>query len=114
MDERLIQHEFGHEADRHYLDPPFDPQIYIRWKEPRFWALNLAWDISLDARLAARDWGLGEDYRRTNFYDEVGKHHQYIFDEAWSKRLKTWKEIENLAEELHILGRQKSRSRTCT
>lgn len=52
LDENLLRHEFGHEADRHNPDMHYDPEIENNWKGR--WEFNLAANISLDSRLGDR------------------------------------------------------------
>jgi hypothetical protein len=102
MDERLLRHELGHEADRWNPEMGYDPAIEERWKG--HWALNLAANISLDARLGDR--GLGKELRRSDFRSEVGEDYDSVFEEAWGNPPKTWSEIEALATRLSVLHPQ--------
>src|ERR1700740_638855 len=87
----------------------FDPKIYDRWKEPHFWALNLAMDITLDARLGEH--GLGQNFRLANSHDEIGSDHDDLFKKEWTAPRMTWPDIEILAKELSRLGHIASPSR---
>ena len=98
MCERLLRHELGHEADRQNSAMLYDPAIEARWKCNRSWALELAANISLDARLADR--GLGKDFRKKDFLEQVGKLHIDYFEQIWENPPRTWPEIEDLAGDL--------------
>ena len=100
MDERLLRHEFQHEADRWDEDMDYDPEIEKLWtRNPTWaWALTLAANISVDARLRER--GLGEEFRRENFIQMVGKEHVNIFEDEWKNPPTTWSDIDYLAMRL--------------
>jgi len=96
MDEQLLRHEFGHEADRRNPDMHYDPAIERRWGDrPVF---NLAANISLDARLDER--GLGREFRKAEFVQVMGMYLLDVFRRAWESPPRTWPEIEELAREL--------------
>ncbi len=99
MDEHLLRHELGHEADRWNPKMLYDPAIEERWK--RCWAFNLAANISLDRRLG--DGGLGKEMRREDFQAELGEEHGDVFEEVWADPPKTWPQIEALATKLSAL-----------
>lgn len=98
MCERLLRHELGHEADRRNPAMLYDPSIEARWKGSQAWALELAANISLDARLG--DGGLGKDFRKKDFLEQVGKLHIDYFEQIWENPPRTWPEIEDLANRL--------------
>jgi hypothetical protein len=106
MDEQLLRHELGHEADRQDPEMLYDPAIEERWKHcwalsgagKRWKPLDLAANISLDARLGGR--GLGKKKRLEEFRKIVGKEHGWLFEEAWANPPRTWPEIEGLAKRL--------------
>jgi hypothetical protein len=102
MDERLLRHELGHEADRWNPKMLYDPAIEERWK--LHWAFNLAANISLDARLC--DGGLGRDLRLKDFRSMLGEDCESVFEEAWTNPPKTWPKIEALASKLSVLRPQ--------
>jgi len=94
MDERLLRHELGHEADRRNPDMHYEPAIEKRWAGR--WELHLAMNISLDARLGEQ--GLGKEFRwEREFLPRVGAHYRSLFEEIWASPPKTWPEMEALA-----------------
>ncbi len=103
MDERLLRHELGHEADRPNPEMRYDPAIEERWKN--CWAFNLAANISLNARLG--DGGLGRESDRPNFQELVGREHEELFEEAWTNPPRTWPDIEELAKRLLAIRQQR-------
>ncbi len=97
-DDRLLRHEFGHEADRHNPAFGYDPSPEGRAfpKGRRANALNLAWDISLDSRLNPR--GLTKEHRLADFLRmRVGGHPR--FEDLWAHPPRTHAEVLNLALE---------------
>lgn len=94
MDELLLRHEFQHEADRWNPEMLYDPAIDERWKKNR-WALDVAANISVDARL--REQGLGKECRREDFRQAVGGQHEALFEATWANPPRTWPEVEALA-----------------
>ena len=103
LNERLLWHEFQHEADRWNKDMHYDFKTDKEWNN--HWAWNLAANISVDARLGKR--GLGEEFRREDFIKTVGSEHVNIFENAWTNRPETWPEINKLAKKLQGLGTRK-------
>lgn len=101
MDEQLLRHELGHEADRWNPKMLYDPAVEERWKG--HWAFNLAANISLDARLG--DGGLGKELNLKEFRSVLREDYDTVFEEAWADPLKTWPEIEALAIKLSALPR---------
>ncbi len=106
MDEQLLRHEFQHEADRRNPEMLYDPALDSRWKKNR-WPLDVAANISVDARLGER--GLGKERRREEFRQSVGGQHEAVFEEVWANPPRTWPEIEDLANKLVELGREDRR-----
>ena len=98
MDERLLRHELGHEADRRNPDMLYDPTIEVRWKEANYRIFEMAANISLDARLG--DGGLGRKRRQEEFCQKFGKEYDDFFEEAWANAPATWPDIEKLARKL--------------
>lgn len=98
MDERLLRHELGHEADRRNPDMLYDPTIEKRWRGQNFWILEMAANISLDARLG--DGGLGKKKRRKEFCQKFGKEYDSFFEEVWANAPTTWPAIEALSSKL--------------
>jgi hypothetical protein len=105
MDERLLRHELGHEADRRNPKMLYDSAIHERWKD-NCWALDIAANISLDSRLGK--FGLGLRRRRKEFLDALGEKHISVFRTSWSAPPQTWPEIEALAQHLLALRRTDS------
>ena len=97
----MLRHEFQHEADRRNQEMLYDPAIDERWKKNR-WALDVAANISVDARLGER--GLGKECRREDFRQAVGGQHEAVFEETWANPPRTWPEIEVLAIKLVEIG----------
>ena len=106
MEEQLLRHELGHEADRWNPQMLYDPTIEKRWKHCS-WALNVAADISLDARLGKG--GLGKTWRRDDFLRMLGKDQEGLFEEAWANPPTTWPAIELLAKRLLAIQAAKAR-----
>jgi hypothetical protein len=100
LDENLLRHELGHEADRWRPEMKYDPEIENRWQGR--WELELAANISLDSRLG--DGGLGKEKRKADFLHSVGLDHMDIFEEAWNNPPVTWIEMESLANKFSDLG----------
>jgi hypothetical protein len=90
MDARLLRHELGHEADRRNPEMLYDPAAELRWKGGTQWALDVAANISLDARLG--DGGLGREWRLQEFRRFFGSEHDSVFDRAWRNPPRTWPE----------------------
>jgi hypothetical protein len=106
LDEQLLRHEFGHEADRHNTTMRYDPKIEEEWKTPkeRWNIFNMAMNISLDARRSTR--GLGFRRRFREFRCKFGKDYDQLFRKWWANPPNTWPEIANLATELNKLLRK--------
>ena len=102
MEKELLRHEFQHEADRWNKDMGYDNEIEKQWKRnPTWtWALNLAANISVDARLDKHRQGLGKAIRRKDFIDEISKECLDIFEHAWENPPTTWQDIDDLAMRL--------------
>lgn len=98
MCERLLRHELGHEGDRWNPRMLYDPAIEERWPNQERWALELAANISLDARLG--EGGLGKEFRRKDFLAAIGRQHAAFFEDNWQNPPQTWPEIEELAHKL--------------
>ena len=98
MDERLLRHELGHEADRRNPDMLYDPTIEEHWQGQDYWILEMAANISLDARLG--DGGLGKKRRRKEFCQNFGKEYDGSFEEVWANAPTTWPAIGALASKL--------------
>ena len=98
MDEKLLRHEFGHEADRRNPKMRYDPMIEKRWEGAKFWILEMAANISLDARLG--DGGLGKKKRQEEFCLNFGQEYDALFEEVWANAPATWPDIEKLATKL--------------
>ena len=122
MDEQLLRHELGHEADRRNPNMLYDPKIEERWRGQNFWILEMAANISLDARLG--DGGLGKKKRRKEFCQKFGKEYDSFFEEVWANAPTTWPAIEALSSKLskmlpgNIQGRSsasgRSKPRVCS
>lgn len=122
MDERLLRHELGHEADRRNPDMLYDPTIEERWQGQDYWILEMAANISLDARLG--DGGLGKKRRRKESCQNFGKEYDSFFEEVWANAPTTWPSIEALSSKLskmlpgNIQGRSsasgRSKHRVCS
>jgi hypothetical protein len=101
LNENLIYHEFGHEADRHDL-PGYDPKLDERWPytSASFWALNVAMNISVDTRLHGR--GLSKEENLVEFRNHLRTNHEsdILFVRSWAHPPQTWQAIEELANEL--------------
>ena len=101
MNERLLRHEFQHEADRRNPEMLYDPAIEERWRN-KLWALEAAANISVDARLGKR--GLGKEFRRKEFRQAVRGQHDALFEDTWANPPRTWSEMEAVAFKLVEFG----------
>ena len=110
MDERLLRHELGHEADRRNPAMQYDPAIEQRWAGDNAWALDMAANVSLDSRLGKR--GLGKARRQKEFVEKFGADRLPEFQEAWANPPTTWLEIDALATRLSRLPSQPERPRS--
>lgn len=110
MDDRLLRHEFKHEADRRDPNMRYDPIIEERWKGKKNWILEMAANISVDARLG--DSGLGKKRRQEEFNQNFGKEYDALFEEVWADPPATWPDIEALATKLSKILRGKKQDRS--
>lgn len=94
LEENLIRHEFGHEADRHDPTMGYDPEVEIRWRRLPC-VFDLAANISLDSRLAPR--GLSKAKRIAEFQDVLGFSDDVWFEKLWANPPRTWAAISELA-----------------
>lgn len=103
MDERLLRHELGHEADRRNPSMQYDASVEERWKGEHQWILEMAANISLDARLG--DCGLGKQKRKEEFFQNLGIEHEDLFEEIWTSPPVKWLTIEKIAFKLFEISR---------
>lgn len=109
MDDRLLRHEFMHEADRRDPEMKYDPAIEERWKGEKYWILEMAANISVDARLG--DSGLGKKRRQEEFNQNFGEEYNALFEEVWGAPPATWPDIVALATKLSKILRGNNQDR---